>query len=203
MNERLTSDPRKNLDHIKTTCLEAIGRIGGRLLIEQLGLPVVNLPIGGEEGLEPVLSFVSMAKEGFPLDLKSDQVYTDETADLLHTTSWQPSDLSQVLKDLNIGASRKLFDQNPRLFFYRHSFAVLAMLSGIRTVSSEQLKVKFNTESHWPHELSKENVWFLLDEIEGTTQSLILKNENYISHESASRALHFFAAGKLLSQSFT
>lgn len=188
----------ETLSEIADTCMEACGRIASRMIIDRVNIPLKSLPIGGEEGLDPVLSFVPVAKEGFALNYKSDDFSRNETLDIIGNTK-PLTDLTRGVTSHNFMTGRKIADQNPRLSLFRHSIAVLAILSGTQKVSSDHLRLDMKGESHWPYHPSKEDFWRLLGEIEDTTETLILKDAR-VRDESAFRALHFFAAGKLLSQ---
>lgn len=195
-------------EFLSATTRDAAHRLSSRMMIEDHKIPLVSLPLGGEEGLDPILSFVPLARVGFTQDLKADSIIKQQIPDLLEMT--KPTSYAIIfreIQDMNIDISPRITDKDPSLVIFRHTLSTIILLSSLKRVDlrkldSENYKL-VGDESYWPYQPSVENVWDLLEEIEDSTNQMILGKEEISKRNSALRATHFFAAGNKLAKSLS
>lgn len=196
--DQLEKHPGKILDYLSDTSREAGGRITSRLLFEEDNLIIRSLPIGGEEGLDSVLAFMPMAKEGFALSLRSEDIGKDQVGDILEIT--RPQSLSDMASELGITLTPHLVREVPRLSIFKHALATLIVLSVMSSVDSIMVDASVSGVTNWPYKIDKEKIWYLLSEIEDTTRRMIMDRRNINDEKAKLRALHFFAAGRILAE---
>lgn len=200
--EKLTGEPKKALAFLSEVSFDAASRISSRIFIDEQNITIKSLPIGGEDGLESILSFMPLAKEGFNLNLRNEHVVKGQILDILEQTSiGSAMDLSA---DLGFSFRPHIIKEEPRLALFRHSMATILILCKIGTVDAREINteqvISAHGVSHWPHRPSIEDFWVLLQEIEGATRKMILDKSPGVRKEEALRAAHFFAEGSKLAR---
>lgn len=198
--EKILGEPGEALFFLQTVSTDASHRLMYRVFAEDQNLSIKDTPVGGEDGLDKILSFMPIAKEGFTLNLRTEDVTFGQIRDLLDITT--PTNLADMLTGLNIRIKMKVEKKNVSLALFRHTLATLSILSRARKVDSTVIKEGLSGISYWPPQLDPENVWRLLDEIEDTTRSMILDKDLIINKSSAIRATHFFVVGGQLAKSY-
>lgn len=187
--ERFLTEPEKESAKLWELTREASHRLSSRVFIDDNNLPMVDLPLGGEDGLEQILSFVPKAKEGFALDLRSEGISILEEEGLLeYTVPITLLDYSHDLKEAGIRLKRYLVKEGGRVAVFRYAFVTLV------TLSNSQEYTDTSGTSEWPYRPTREVVWNLLNEIEVATYEMIFKENLNIQKKSAVRAVHFFKA---------
>lgn len=167
---------RDDFQNISAVSHDACGRISSRIFIDEQGIPLKSLPVGGEEGVDEILDFVTHSKEGFALSLRSEEFSRGQEKDLIRITT--PEHITSFRPRLN--------DEKSRLVLFKHSFAVLTKLSEMQRVATD-----IGT-SNWPYHPSYEAIWELLNEIEDSTRQMILERNPLVKMHSAIRTTHFF-----------
>lgn len=198
--EKILGEPNEALVFLQRVSVDASHRLMYRVFAEDQNLPIKDTPVGGEDGLDKILSFMPIAKEGFTLNLRSEDVVSGQVRDLLDVTT--PTSLVDMLTGLNIRLKTKVEKKNVSLALFRHTLATLSVLSKARKVDSSVIKEGLSGISYWPPHLDTENVWRLLDEIEDTTRNMILDKDLVINKSSAIRATHFFVVGGQLAKNY-
>lgn len=200
--EKFSGEPRSALLFLSEVSFDAASRISARIFIDEQNLAIKSLPVGGEKGLEPILSFMPLAKEGFNLNLRSEQVVKSQILDILAETSI-PS-ISELTESLGYAFRPRVVKEEPSLALFRHTMTTILVLSKIGTVDAKDLNtetlVSTHGVSHWPHKPSIEDLWVLLKEIESATRKMILEKTPGVRKEEALRAAHFFAEGSSLAR---
>jgi hypothetical protein len=181
---------------------EASSRIPSRIYLDGQKIPIKDLPIGGEKGLEPVLSFFSLAREGFVLNLRSEDVTVKQTSGLLRLTAMD--NFSDIFQDLGYTFRPHILDVEARLLLFRHTLATFMMLSRIGIVEFDNLEengvYNISGKSYWPYKPSVEDIWNLLTELGDTTRKLISESDSNVRQDCAFRAAHFFAASSQIAR---
>lgn len=195
----LLGEPKDALSFLSQVSSDASQRLSYRVFAESQNIPIKEIPVGGESGLENILSFLPLAKEGFTLNLKSNDVEYGQIRDLLDLTT--PISLNELLSGLNIRIKAKVITKDSSLPLFRHTLSTLALLSRSQKVDSSVIKDGVFGVSYWP-QLDTEHIWTLLDEIEQTTRKMLLEKDLVINKESAMRATHFFIVGGYLARNF-
>ncbi len=198
--EKLLGTPKEAFGFLKSVSVDASQRLFYRFFAETNNIDIPSFPLGGEENLEPILSFLPNAREGFAYDLRSDEITHGQTSDILAITT--PVTLNDLLTGLEIRIKRKVEKMNPNLALYRHTIATLSVLSGHGTVDRTSFANVGGGISYWPRELDIEHTWALMEEIENATREMLLDPSPTHNQNSAARAAHFFAAGAVLAEKY-
>lgn len=198
--EKLLGTPKEAFGFLRSVTRDASQRLFYRVFAETNNINIPSFPLGGEENLEPILSFIPKAREGFAYDLRSDEVVKGQVKDILDITT--PVSLNDLLEGLEVRLRKKVEKMNPSLALYRHTIATLAVLSVHGTVDRSVFPSVANGMSFWPKELDAEHTWSLMDEIEKTTRGMLLDPSPTHNQNSAARAAHFFAAGAVLAEKY-
>lgn len=185
-------DKEASIHFLFDVTYEASKRISARILIDEQDLPFKKFPVGGEDGLDPILAFVPLAKEGYTLDSRADDLMASEIKGMLELTV--PANLGEIISGLGIIMRPRIITDDMRLAIFRHSLTTILVLSKAGTIDIE------HSVSHWPPEPSNEDVWELLGEIGVATRKMILDSHAEIRKDAAARALHFFSAGSKLAK---
>lgn len=198
--EKLLGSPKEAFGFLKSVSADASQRLFYRVFCETNNINIPSFPLGGEENLDPILSFFPKAREGFAYDLRSDEITKGQVADILDLT--RPVSLNELLTGLEIRLKARVEKMNPSLALYRHTIATLAVLSEKGTVDRKSFSNLAVGVSFWPKDLDVEHVWSLMEEIENATRDMILDPSPTHNQNSAVRAAHFFAAGALLAEKY-
>lgn len=196
--EGFVRSPESSFSFLYNVTHEASSRLSSRMWAERNNLPLKKMPWGGEEGLDPILSFLPVAKDGLALNLRSERVFKKQVRGLLSATTPQTlSSFSDLLEDFGARIKPHIVRVGPELSVYRHTFATISFLSkvGLMTTEEPQIGTPFDnadTYSYWRINLTTDNIWDLMCEMEDATRKLILDYKFDLRRTSALKATHFF-----------
>lgn len=174
-----------------------------RIMLEGLGLRLINLPLCSESEAVYLEEFIPRAKEGFALAMKTEAISPNELYDLFHHTT--PVTTSGIWRQT------ALTERQNTLPEYYHCLASLALLLKLGRVSfldftspppnldSGLTKI----ETYW-HSMrpTPGQLWQMIEELEiGIRESLYQKEP--LGTRELLKVAHFFSAGKEISQIFT
>jgi hypothetical protein len=187
--ERVMSNPEERYGNLLGVAREASHRLSSRLFIDDQNIPLVSLPLGGEDGLNSILSFMTWAKEGFSLDYKSEDLHVGDIKGFLKVTTPKTLvDFSDEFDRLGLKLKKYVVKEGGRVTVYKCTRITIDLLSGLGQYSDQ------SGTSSWPYEPSFETVWHLLEEIDTATKEMLLDKSLQIKIDSQIRAAHFFTA---------
>lgn len=200
-NERVS--PSERGINLYETSEAASRMIAERIILEDLGLNLVQLPLCTEHEADLIEEFIPKAKDGFALSLNSGRVFPDEICRLLKSTT--PIAIGNQFNRI------KLIERENTLPEYRHVLAVLAYLLKIKNVSfcdftdppkgiNGDLAL---AETTWCfNTFSVDHIWSLMTDIENLTRATLYQ-KGTIGVLGLLKVGHFFSASKEISSIFS
>ncbi|KKT46671.1 MAG: hypothetical protein UW35_C0010G0028 [Candidatus Collierbacteria bacterium GW2011_GWF2_44_15] len=194
--------PKERGAVINQVCTSAVNMVAQRLIIENTGLRLKNLPFCQMFEADLIEEFVPRAKDGFALNMKASWLYPSEIAKM--TSAASPLTIQEIWKNLS------LKEKDNTLPEWGHTLATLTYLAHMGKAtfngfSDVPQMVGYNIgeleSDWWTDELSPETIWNRMVELEELTRDA-LYNPELIGNTSLIKVGHFFAAGKELSRVF-
>ena len=173
-----------------------------RIIIENLGLDLTNLPLCTEEEADRIESFLPKAKVGFALSLHSNNVLESEIRELLLQTT------PLTLRSFHYKVA--LQEEQNNLPEYRHTLATIAYLLRMRRVAFFNFEeppkdVDYDLglqETYWNfNTFSVDHIWTIMEELETLTRAALYQPKNMETGDLL-KVGHFFAAGKEIAKVF-
>lgn len=191
--------------------MELDGRVHQRVLLQAANIPVRNVPIGGRENTDQLLSFMSLASHGFAISLRAAQTTPEEFPALSRFVGDlrdnELDDIWREIESLGIPVPPQLASPNEQqlLASSGHAIATLARLSEHGSVTYSALGLKKRAPdkpTYWRRRWSPIDIFRLFGEIRQTTERLIADPKPIEEEDMPTvyRTAHFHAAGSQVAQ---
>lgn len=188
--------------------------VASRLGLEDAGISVQNVPVGGINAFRQVQNFWVEAREGFKLCFRVGKNSTGINLQRLISATTTPRDVIEAMERLGIKAREQGLlssDSSPFLPAFATLWATLVVLHGKKEASLRQLESRYaiglsrhfaELPTHWTRELTAEYMWYRTRDLAAGVRRAVWRRGSLkpISDRPVMEAMHFSAVAEELTQ---
>lgn len=214
-NERLGAGRyRDHFLYVADTVTTLADIVASRLGLEDAGISVQNVPVGGINAFRQVQNFWVQAREGFRICFRVGKNSTGINLQRLIAATTTPQDVIEAIERLGIQTREKGLlssDNTPFLPAFATLWATLVVLHGKKEISLRQLESRHTTglskhftelPTHWANALTPEYMWYRTRDLAAGVRRAAWRRGSLkpIGDRPVMEAMHFSAVAEELTQ---
>lgn len=188
--------------------------VASRLGLEDAGISVQNVPVGGIDAFRKVQNFWAEAREGFRICFRVGKNSTGINLQRLISATTTPQDVIEAIERLGIQTRKKGLlssDNTPFLPAFATLWATLVVLHGRKEVSLRQLESRYamglsshfaELPTHWTRELTAEYMWYRTRDLAAGVRRAAWRRDSLrpVGDRPVMEVMHFSAVAEELSE---